>query len=207
MSRLEGFRYFDLRHLLGSIRFLVDQLPEVIYNTPSTPKKIRDKVFEVLRHPSIDTIFFVGPYISPYFVNILKTTNLKAMMAVIDANPTTHTENAVEDFLIWGHEKHIDMNLVQRPPKSKLIHMKILVPMYHTPETGLYAPCALTGSVNFTAGGIIRNDEVLVVLRDRASIISCLDVMYQRALESTTLPDKASLSGINQKTSFTRGAR
>ena len=157
--------------------------------------KIKEILTTILGNPNIDTLIAVAPFISKYFVNLLAKTSLKYLILIInreDLNPE-YVETAVK---VLKNAK-FDVDIRSRPPGSKFIHMKVMVPCMRITRidksagkaqaiSKIVPACAVAGSVNFTRNGISVSDEMLVIFRDPYSINACLET-YRKLLEGTVL--------------------
>jgi len=157
--------------------------------------KIKEIITTILGNPNMDTLVAVAPFISEYFVKLLAKTTLKYLILIInreDLNPE-YVENAVK---VLNYAK-FDVEVRARPPGSKFIHMKVMVPYMKISRidksegkarsiSKIIPTCAIAGSVNFTKNGIAVSDEMLVIFRDPYSINACLET-YRKLLEGTVL--------------------
>lgn len=170
--------------------------------TSEDPDNINGYISAIFRHPDLDTLLFVAPYISEYFVNMVEESNAKQIMAIVNANPPSYTEKAM-NFLVSMDsaviesyiKKHTSRSLprymerslsmhrkvyVRRLGKTgryKFVHAKLMIPYFIDREKKTLEPkYVLSGSVNWTKGGLSDNFEMLIILRDKKSINKCVSI-------------------------------
>jgi phosphatidylserine/phosphatidylglycerophosphate/cardiolipin synthase-like enzyme len=166
------------------------RLPLVITNDAEQKKVnfIFSYVTEILQSPYIDTLILVGPYISSYFIDLLKRSPVKTILVIIDKNPPKYTMDAIKQLNMFNFDRNNkkEVFIRQRPPKSRFLHMKVMIPYYSRKDIKkFYAPCVIVGSLNLTKNGILYNDELMIILRDKPSIQTCVK-------KATTLWDSCS---------------
>lgn len=187
--------------LIRILHFYEDQLPIVATNLENgndfkknniEKNNIERTILHYLQHNALESVYFTAPYISEYFVKILEQTTIKSLFGIIDKDPPPYTKTAIDRFFTIAQTKNIDINIVKRPPDAKFIHMKVLIPIYYYSQIGLIVPCAIVGSANLTMNGFKRNDEMIVVLRNREGILVALKTLYDRGIASKNIvPKKA----------------
>ena len=110
-----------MQNLVRSLRFLRDDVPLVVTNT-DTPN-IHDTLVGCLRNQYLDSVYFSAPYISEYFVNVLKQTPVKSVFVMVDKDPTDYVKKAMTELLNLRQSHRIEINVVQRPPKSSFLQI------------------------------------------------------------------------------------
>lgn len=158
----------------------MNSLPLVITNNTNYNKKISLYIKTIIGDPKIDTIMFATPYISDYFVDMIRESSTKVVLGLVDKDPPIWTKQAIRKLIELKNESSKKISVKCRPKNSGFLHMKLLIPFYFNPnlkENKYYAKCAMVGSVNLTKKGIEKNDEILIILRDRESIEECVKTM------------------------------
>lgn len=191
-----------------------DLFPLIITNEDIS--LIESTIDSYLQHPRINTVLFMAPYISSYFINMIERSNARLILALINKNAPKYTVEAMKKLRMLDYrlireniaasgaiktdrgkkipfiltpsmKKSLEINRevyikeIQSPDgrkKNVFVHMKLLVPYYFDRNTKKLTPeCVFSGSVNWTAGGIKNNDEILIILRDRNSVKKCVSIL------------------------------
>jgi phosphatidylserine/phosphatidylglycerophosphate/cardiolipin synthase-like enzyme len=170
-------------------------LPIIITNQIYDKKGIKDVIEKILGNNNMDTLVAVAPFISTYFVNMIAKTPVKNLILIVnknDLNPD-YVNNAIK--MLKETSFHVEIR--ERPPGSRFVHLKILIPFISIERVvkddgkervirKLIPACAISGSVNFTRNGISINDELLSVYRDPYSIAAIMET-YNDLLKNTIL--------------------
>jgi len=154
------------------------QLPIVVTNNTGDNKKIKKHFQGILNNKYIDTIIVADPYISSYFINIIKQTPIKSVLILVDEDSPKYTMKAIEDLYDLRNPPYNKEIIAKiRPKSSDFMHMKLLMPFFKDlslPKNNrFFCNYVFVGSVNFTKRGIEQNDEILVILRDNENINEC----------------------------------
>lgn len=153
-------------------------LPDVATNYEDINSfDIHTYIENIMNNENIDTLIFVAPYVSSFFVKMLKNSNIKLIMGIFNNRVPKYTRKAIEE-LQQLNNNGMRVELRKRKKDSNFLHMKVMIPYYINRSTSkLYPKCAFSGSVNWTKGGLEKNDELLIVLNDHKSIDTCVKIL------------------------------
>lgn len=174
----------DPGNITSILREFIDSImktePIMITKQAYHEEVIEDTMKDILTNKNLHSLTVLAPYVSSYLLSILAKSTLKKMVMLV--NKDEDNPDYVNKVIEGLKKVKYRVIIMQRPPKSSFIHMKMMIPYLKvilpfndgtriTYKEVLVPSCVICGSVNYTRNGIVTSDEMLVVLRNKKSIV------------------------------------
>lgn len=190
--------------LVGFLKKVLETLPIMVTKQAFNDKSIKDVMETILTNSNLHSLTILAPYISEYILGILAKSNIKKLVLII--NKDEDNPDYVNKTLEGLKKVKYHVIIMQRPPKSSYVHMKVMIPYLKVLvpfDNGerieykevLVPSCVICGSVNYTKSGIEKSDEMLIVMNNKEAItvaektlnvlLSDSEVKYESQMKET----------------------
>lgn len=143
--------------------------------TPKGQTNIPRLITQLLASVKIDGLCFVAPYISEYFINeLIVPSPIPRIICLTNKNPPKYTKHALQTLVSLGKQKRKQVYIGLY--KNKFLHVKMAIPFQYVMYQGEKIPSVpfvISGSMNFTQNGILRNEEVIFILKHPTTVQHC----------------------------------